>query len=184
MVNPNNNVSEIDKNLRIYEVYPYNHSTFTEYDDDGKTEAYRLGKSVTTTIESNVDAKNNVVITIKPTQGDFNGFVKEKATEFRINVTAKPKKIAAKIGKNKLKLTEVNSIDEFQQKENVYFYDAAPNLNKYATKGSEFEKEIINKNPQLLVKLASSDITANTTTLNIEGFVFEPANKYRITSGT
>lgn len=184
MVNPNNNVSEIDKNLRIYEVYPYNHSTFTEYDDDGKTEAYRLGKGVTTTIESNVDAKNNVVITIKPTQGEFDGFVKEKATEFRINVTAKPKKIAAKIGKNKLKLTEVNSIDEFQQKENVYFYDAAPNLNKYATKGSEFEKEIITKNPQLLVKLAASDITANTTTLSIEGFVFEPADKYRITSGT
>lgn len=75
-------------------------------------------------------------------------------------------------------------MDEFQQKENVYFYDAAPNLNKYATKGSEFEKEIITKNPQLLVKLASSDITANTTTLNIEGFVFEPANKYRVTSGT
>ena len=50
-------------------------------------------------------------------------------------------------------------MDEFQQKENVYFYDAAPNLNKYATKGSEFEKEIITKNPQLLVKLASSDIS-------------------------
>lgn len=184
MTNPNNNVSEINHNLRIYEIYPYSHSTFTEYDDDGKTEAYKSGKGAVTTIESHVDAKNNVIITIKPTQGDFDGFVKEKATEFRVNVTAKPKKIAAKIGKNKLKLTEVNSIDEFQQKENVYFYNAAPNLNKYATKGSEFEKEIITKNPQLLVKLAPSDITANTTTLNIEGYIFEPANKYRVTSGT
>ena len=31
MTNPNNNISEIDPNLRIYEIYPYHHSTFTEY---------------------------------------------------------------------------------------------------------------------------------------------------------
>lgn len=184
MTNPNNNVSEIDKGLRIYEIYPSGNSSFTEYDDDGITEEYRLGRGVTTLIESGVDAKNNVVVTIYPTKGDFDGFVKEKGTEFRINVTEKPKKVSAQIGKNKLRLEEVKSIDEFLNKDNVYFYDATPNLNKFATQGSEFEKEVIIKNPQLLVKLASADITADQTVLNIEGFQFNPSNKYRGTSGS
>ena len=88
MTQPNNNVSEIDPSLRIYEFYPNRHTATVEYDDDGVTEAYRQEKSVSTLIESNVDAKNRVTITIHPTAGSFDGFVKEKATEFRVNVTA------------------------------------------------------------------------------------------------
>lgn len=183
MTNPNNNVAEINKGLRIYEIYPSGNSAFTEYDDDGISEAYRLGKGVTTKIESNVDKKNNVTVTIQPATGDFSGFVKEKATEFRINVTAKPKKVSAKMGNKSIKLTEVNSMDEFLKGENVCFYDAAPNLNKFATKGSEFEKVVIAKNPQMLVKLAAADITAAPTVVNIAGFVFEPADTYRVTTG-
>ena len=87
MTNPNNNVSEINKGLRIYEMYPNKHTMTVEYDDDGITEAYKDGKGVTTFIESNVTPKNEVLITVHRTQGNFDGFVKEKATEFRINVT-------------------------------------------------------------------------------------------------
>ncbi|MDR1096875.1 MAG: DUF5110 domain-containing protein, partial [Tannerella sp.] len=183
MTNPNNNVSEINKNLRIYEIYPSGYSAFTEYDDDGITEAYRLGKGVTTLIESNADRKKTVTLTIHPAEGDFEGFVKEKATEFRINVTEKPKKLSAKNGRNKIKLTEANSPDEFSEKDNVFFFEKAPNLNRFATPGSEFEKEVITKNPQLLVKLAPSDITANKITLQIEGFRFEPADTHKIKTG-
>lgn len=184
MTSHNNNVNETNKNLRIYELYPYGQSTFTEYDDDGTTEEYRAGKGVNTLIESGVNAKGDVTVTIHPAKGDFNGFVKEKATEFRVNVTEKPKKVAATIGKTKMKLTEAGSMDEFIQKENVYFYDTQPNLNKFATKGSEFEKEVITKNPQLLVKLAAADITANSTTLTINGFVFAPADSHKVSSGS
>ena len=69
MTNPNNNVAEINKGLRIYEIYPYKHMMTVEYDDDGISEAYKEGKGTTTFIESNVDSKNNVKISIRPTQG-------------------------------------------------------------------------------------------------------------------
>lgn len=184
MVNPNNNVAEIDKTLRIYEVYPYKHMMTVEYDDDGVTEAYKDNKCTTTFIESTVDAKNNVTINVRPTQGDFDGFVKEKATEFRVNVTAKPRKITARIGKDKVKLTEVTSMDALLNGENVFFYDAAPNLNRFATKGSEFEKVAITKNPQVRIKLAATDITKNQVEVNIEGFQYAPADMHRLTSGS
>ncbi|MDH8702317.1 hypothetical protein M2138_001678 [Dysgonomonadaceae bacterium PH5-43] len=175
VIKSNNNLADIDKNLRMYEVYPYGQSSFTEYDDDGETTEYIAGKETSTLIESSVN-KDKVTITINPTVGEYNGLVKDKATELIINVTEKPKKLSAKIGKNKIKLTEVNSIEDFNNGNNVYFYNATPNLNKYATKGSEFEKVVITKNAQVLVKLASTDITANTTVVEVEGFKFAPAN--------
>ena len=184
MTSPHNNVGEVDKKLRIYELYPCGQSTFTEYDDDGTTEEYRSGKGVSTLIESDVNAKGDVTVIIHPAQGDFDGFVKEKATEFRINVTEKPKKISATIGKNKIRLAEAGSMDEYLRKENVYFYDAQPNLNKFATKGSEFEKEVITKNPQLLVRLAVADITAVPAVLKISGFVFAPADSHLVSLGS
>ncbi len=183
MTSPHNNVIEMNKDLRIYELYPYGKSKFTEYDDDGVSEEYRRGKSVSTLIESNADAKGNVTVTIHPVQGNFDGFVKEKTTEFKINVTERPKKILVSIGKSKIKLMEASSMDEYLRKENVYFYDAIPNLNKFATKGVEFAKEVITKNPQLLVKLAATDITASPITLKISGFVFAPSDHTKVTTG-
>ena len=182
MVNPNNNVAEINTKLRIYEIYPEGKSKFTEYDDDGISEAYKAGKGTYTVIESDVK-KDKAIITIQPTKGDFNGFVKEKATEFKINVTQEPKKLMAKIGNSKIKLAKANSLADFANMENVYFYDAAPNLNQFATKGSEFENIKITKNPQILVKLASTNITENGVTVEVKGFRFAPVDNYKITNG-
>lgn len=183
MVNPNNNVSEINKNLRIYEVYPAGQSSFTAYDDDGVSEAYKLGAGAYTEITSEVDSKNTALITVNPTTGEFNGFVTEKATEFVVNVTERPKSIIAKIGKKKVKLSEVNSLEDFQAGVNVYFYNPSPNLNKFSTKGSGLEKLQIIKNPQVLVKVASTDITKNGVSLELKGFKFSPRDNHSITSG-
>ena len=183
MTHPNNNVSEIDPSLRIYELYPNRHMATVEYDDDGVTEAYKREQSVSTIIESNVDKKNRLTVTIHPTAGNFDGFVKEKRTELRINVTEKPKKLSARINNKTVKLTEVNTPEDYRKGENVYWYEAAPDLNKFATKGSEFEKVVITKNPLVHAKLASVDVTANQVVLNMEGFRFEPADRHRISTG-
>lgn len=172
MTMPNNNIKELDKALRIYELYPHGKTTFIEYDDDGVTELYRAGEFTTTLIEQSCDEKGNVTVTVNPTEGNFNGFVKEKATLFRVNASAEPKKITAKIGKKSIKLTKVSSIDELNNGENVWFYDAQPNLNRFATKGSEFEKVEIVKNPVIMVKIAKNDVTENATILSIKGYEF------------
>lgn len=183
MTNPNNNVKEINAAHRIYELYPHGKNSFTEYDDDGVTEEYRAGRGVHTLIETDVDSRNKLTVNIGLTKGNFAGFVNQKSTELRINITERPKKIAAKLGRNKLKLTEVGSLEEFAKGENVYFYDAAPNLNRFATPGSEFEKMVITKNPQLLVRLEATDVTANTVEVAVENYRFEPADAHRLSSG-
>ena len=177
LANPNNNVHEIDQSLRIYELYPDGYSAFNEYDDDGTTEAYRTEEAFARTyIESQVDEKGRVTITIHPTEGTFEGMVKEKSTELRVNVTAQPKKVTARIGSKKVKLTEVASLEAFQKGENVFFYEEAPNLNRFATPGTPFAEKVITKNPQLRVKLAKTDVTAAATVVTVDGYSFEPAS--------
>lgn len=182
LANPNNNVTEIDKSMRIYEVYPAGKTSFTQYDDDGLTEAYKTGSGVITLIESSVE-NNTAIITIHPSKGDFNGVVKNQSTEFRINVTKPPASIAVKVGNQMIKLTAATSRENFASGTNTFFYDAAPNLNQFATKGSAFEKIVITKNPQLLVKVAATDVTTNAVTLTVNGFVFAPVNSLLKSSG-
>ncbi|AIL45790.1 TIM-barrel domain-containing protein [Elizabethkingia anophelis] len=182
LVNPNNNVSEINKNLRIYEVYPLGKTSFTEYDDDGISEQYKAGKGAATIIESNL-IKDKAVVTVFPAKGNFEGQIKEKATEFRISVTAKPRNIIAKVGNKKAKLKEVTTLDDFEAQENVFYYNEKPDFNRFSTKGTEFEKVHIIKNPQILVKTAKADITNQKVSLEIEGYKFEPQNHLKVTSG-
>lgn len=176
MTYANNNPNQIKKDARVYEIYPTASSTFTEYDDDGWSVAYLKGEHATTEISTELE-KNQLTVNIAPTQGKFNGQVINKTTELRVNVTAQPKKVTAKVGKKKVKLQEAKSLDEFNSGSNVYYYDAAPNLNRFATKGSEFEKVEIKKNPQLLVKLAATDVTANATEITVKGIVFDTSDK-------
>ncbi len=181
MNNPNNNVSQIDPSLRIYELYPYGHSSIETYDDDGVTEAYKDGHGVTTLVESDADEKGNLVITIHPAEGDFEGFVREKATEFRINVTARPQKVSAQIGGRKVKLAEVPSLAE--GRENVYCYDEAPDLNRFATPGSAFEQVVIAKNPQVRIRLAAADIATQPVEVRMEGYRFDAGNRSKASVG-
>jgi hypothetical protein len=182
MANPNNHVSEINKSLRIYTLYPYGKSMFTEYDDDGISEAYKAGVGATTLIESN-QSGSHVNVTVYPAKGSFNGMIKTKATEFRLNVTAKPQSLSATIGKNKVSLREVKTITEFDKAQNVYFYQTEPDFNRFATKGSDFAKTKIIKNPMLFVKLASTDITANAVKLFVNGFAYAPVDRQRVSTG-
>lgn len=175
MTNPNNNVHEIDKGKRIYEVYPLVKNSFTEYDDDGTTQDYVTGKGVKTIIET--DFKNNLAtITVNPTTGNFDGFQKVKSTEFRINVTDKPSKIKVKIGSKSVRLKEVNSFNDFDAGQNVFYYNPNPEFNRFSTKGSEFSNVKITRNPQILVKLEPIDITTKTISLKLKNYHFEDSD--------
>lgn len=182
MTNPNNNPAGIKKDFRAYEIYADGHTTFEEYDDDGKTQAYLTGASARTLIETDVD-KDELQVKIEPTMGTYEGFEPNKRTELRINVSKAPKKVTAKVGKKKVTLTAVSSLEELEKAENAYFYNEKPNLNRFATPGSEFAKKVITKNPQLIVKVGTCDVTASGVEVTVKGFEFNPADRLRVSKG-
>ena len=173
MTNPNNNVSQIDRTLRIYEIYPSGHTSFTEYDDDGTTEAYRRGEFATTYIESEA-VDDRVTVTIHPSEGDFAGFERMKRTELRINVTAEPDGVKAYVDGRRVKLRKAASVEEFAAADNAWYYEPAPDMNRFATAGSEFADVKVVKNPVLHVRLAAADVTSSEQRVVVDGFVFAP----------
>ena len=176
MTNPNNNVSQIDRTLRIYEIYPSGHTSFTEYDDDGTTEAYRRGEFATTSIESEA-VGDRVTVTIHPSEGNFAGFERMKRTEMRINVTAEPDGVKAYVDGRRVKLQEAASAEEFAAADNAWYYEPAPDMNRFATAGSEFADVKVVKNPVLHVRLAAADVTSSEQRVVVDGFVFAPEDR-------
>ena len=183
MTRPNNNPGEIPSDYRAYEIYASQGTEFCEYDDDGKTQAYLEGSSTRTLLKTKVSDSQELTVTIAPTMGSFTGFQPRKQTELRINVTAQPKKVTALFGKKKVTLTQVNSREALDATPNSYFYDAAPELNRFATKGSDFAKLSVKKNPQLVIMLEKGDVTAQTTTVTVAGFAYQPASRLLTHSG-
>ncbi len=178
MNRPNNNIYEVNTAERIFDIWPAGHSEFTLYDDDGNTEAYLRGEHATTKVTSELDAKGNLAITICPTEGNYDGMVKEKSTLVRINTTARPKSVRAIIGKKKVTLTEGEGA-------NTWRYVERPQLNQFSTQGTDMAKVEITKNPVIEVNLAKGDIMTDETTIEVKGFVYDkPATRMLTKHGT
>lgn len=178
MNRPNNNIYEVNTAERIFDIWPAGHSEFTLYDDDGNTEAYLRGEHATTKVTSELDAKGNLAITICPTEGNYEGMVKEKSTLVRINTTARPKSVRAIIGKKKVTLTEGEGT-------NTWRYVERPQLNQFSTQGTDMAKVEITKNPVIEVNLAKGDIMTDETTIEVKGFVYDkPATRMLTNHGS
>ena len=183
MNKPHNTPMEVANNWRGYEIYATEGATFNEYDDDGKTQEYLYGRNTTTPISTTVEGKK-LTINIGATTGDFEGFNPNKATEIRINATAAPKKVVLKVGKKKITLKPVANVKDLETHHNFYCFEEAPNLNQFATPGSEFAKEVITKNSQIVIFLAKYDITASDFEIIVDGFEFKPADHLKKSHGT
>ena len=178
MNRPNNNIYEVNTAERIFDIWPAGHSEFTLYDDDGNTEAYLRGEHATTKVTSELDAKGNLAITICPTEGNYDGMVKEKSTLVRINTTARPKSVRAIIGKKKVTLTEGEGA-------NTWRYVERPQLNQFSTQCTDMAKVEVTKNPVIEVNLAKGDIMTDETTIEVKGFVYDkPATRMLTNHGT
>lgn len=180
MNRPNNNIHQVKKDERIFEIWPAGHSEFTLYDDDGTTEAYLHGKHATTKVSSDLDAKGNLRVTICPTEGSFDGMTQEQSTVLRINATAKPKSVRATIGKKKVALSEGTGA-------NTWRYVEHPELAAFAacdTSATAYAFDI-SKNPVIEITLAKSDIKADEAAVDIKGYAYDqPATRLLTHHGT
>ena len=176
------NTKGLDKTKRIVEFYPdatKKETDYTLYEDDGNSidnsniEQPTYGPVVTTHFTSKV-SKGNAVLTAEASQGSYSGYNSNRDTTFVVNVSKEPTDITAKVGSktlNKSDFKVVTSQEEFDKATgNVYFYNAKPNLNKYATEGSEFANKEITTTPKLYVKFAKTDVNSNAIELTVKGF--------------
>ncbi|MBR4160672.1 MAG: DUF5110 domain-containing protein, partial [Bacteroidaceae bacterium] len=153
-----------------YEIYPFGESTFTEYDDDAKTQAYLLGECTKTKVNSKLDAKGNLIITVEPTKGEFKGFEKQKFTHITVFCSEKPAKVAAKVGGKNVKLVEVNDYATWKSTPNSFYYGENAEDKYMKVKG-------------LMVNIAETDVVANEVVVTAQKVVVDNTNKLLANTG-
>ena len=183
MTRPTNNVTEIPSDYRAYEVYPGADSAFTEYDDDGRTEAYKQGKGTTTKLTLQTKGRVSTLSVCK-TEGSFDGFTAEKETEVLWNVSQKPSRVTASFMGKRIRLREAKTRAEYDSRSDVYWYDAAPELNLFSTPGTASAEKSIKKNPLLRVKFAKRDITKGDLVLSVRNARLEMPSSLLVSNGS
>lgn len=170
-----NNEKGLDKTKRVVEFWPSGSTYSNLYEDDGNyvdnsnKEEVSYGNSVNTKFTSKVEG-TTATLKAEKSVGSYDGYDSSRNTTFVVNVSKKPSKLTAKNGNMELTLKEVDNQKAFDEAQgNVYFYNQAPDLNKYTKTGEGFNTEI-KTNPKLYVKFAKTDVNANEQTLIMEGF--------------
>jgi len=110
-----NTPNQMKNDLLKLLVVPGEKTTFSLYDDDGRTDAYLNGAFTTTLIESELDAKGKLTVTIHPSKGDFQGNVSEKRISFVMPILGtclnKYRKVVAKVDGKKVAATVAEAGD-------------------------------------------------------------------------
>lgn len=173
---PNNNAKQLDARLRAFEIYAQKGGArYQDYDDDGRTEAYREGAFVTTDLNTHIN-KDRLSLHIDKAYGHFEGFEAEKRSELTFNVTQSPKAVKVKINGKRVKLRQVKSLADWETQDNVWYYEARPQLNRWVKEGEESVGDVF-KNPQVKVRLAPQNVATTSTEVLIEGFHFAHQNQ-------
>lgn len=164
------NVDGLDKSQRIVEFYPNGSTEFEAYEDDGKT----LGGSSTTTLLTSDVKDGKAVLKANRSVGSYTGMVKERSTEFVVNVSEAPNGVTGNVAGEDVTFTKVTTQEEYDAATgNVYFYNENPSVavKNYATEGTKYTNIEDTTTPKLYVKSTEKiDITANDFTVEVDGF--------------
>ena len=184
MYEENNNVAPItetnpkglDKTKRIIEFWPEGKTSYDLFEDDGVTldysnkEEVNYGSSVSTRFTSEVK-DDEAVLRAEASKGTYKGYDSNRNTTFVVNVSKAPEAVTGKVGSSAVEFNAVDSKEAFDNATgNVYYYDEAPNLNKYATEGSKFANVEITTTPKLYVKVENTDVSKNAIEVTVKGF--------------
>ncbi|HEM3701925.1 TPA: discoidin domain-containing protein [Streptococcus suis] len=176
MTDANNNPGEIDRTKRLIQFYPHGDSSFTLFEDDGKSVGYQAGQLAKTVISSQAgdsNEKGRAVLTIGATEGSFPGFNKEKTTELHVNVSEDVDAVTVRVGNQDVTLRRANSLEEYEAGSDVFYYHANPLMATYNPKSADIQNLRVEMNDLLKIKLAARDVTQAAVVVTIDGFVHQ-----------
>ncbi|XP_013190982.1 uncharacterized protein LOC106135279 [Amyelois transitella] len=179
MTNANNHPGEIKRDNRIFNIYANKHSSFKVFEDDGESAAHLHGHFAETEINvigPDTNHPGSLHINIEKTKGSYERMVKERTTLLRI-MASKPPSSQVKVAVNgvPLQLSEVKTLDDFDDHVNVYFFNDKYVINPYL---EEFGHEKLNQK-FLMIKIEKLDVTESHIQIKVGDFI----NKSEILHG-
>ncbi|MZQ83198.1 DUF5110 domain-containing protein [Paenibacillus sp. 5J-6] len=114
---------QVPPNPITYDIYPYQTSSFTMYEDDGVTREHRSGKFAKTFITSIAPeaGTGDLKVQVGASVGDYNGKLAARTNQFQIHMHVKPTSIV--VGGSTY--TELASKTEWTAAASGWYFDAA-----------------------------------------------------------
>ncbi len=106
-----------------FDVYPMGTSSFEVYEDDGETRAYQNGECSTQLVECvapETEGTGDVIITVNPAVGNFNGMLEQRIYAFEVHLRTKPTKVFL----NGEMLLDLRDATLFKNSRQGWYYDA------------------------------------------------------------
>lgn len=175
------NPDGLDKTKRIVEFYPEGTSEYTLYEDDGMTANATLtnddeygtineisyGEHVETRFTSAVIG-DTATLTAEASTGTYEGYDSNRTTKFVVSVNDEPTSVDIN-GTAGKKVDSLAAFEALGDNESGWFYDEAPEMNKYSGDEEFANTHIINR-PKVYVKFAKTDVAKSAQTAVIHGF--------------
>lgn len=166
--NANNNPSEIDRSMRVFNFYPNGKSSFNIYEDDGISTAYLKGTFATTTVSSVAPKTNetgDLHITIAETKGTYKTMVEERETRLQIMASNDVKKIKCAVNGENVALKKAETMDEYENNDDVYFFDEDFIINPYLGDVADVPRQKF-----LRIKMHKLNVTKSHIQIKISDF--------------
>lgn len=118
------------------DIFPYKKSSFTIYDDDGKSLKYQKEDYALTTVTSR-EHQNEIVIHINPPKGEYK--VPERTYRLSVHMEKKPESVTGNFGR----IAMSSSLSKYKDSNNkkVWYYDTSEHI-LYIKPGGNSHKEI------------------------------------------
>ncbi len=112
---------QLPKDPLTFDIYPYGNTSFTMYEDDGKTRDYASGEYATQLISVTADTTNaaDITIDVAASVGTFDGKLSTRVYEFEVHYPLEPLSVS-----NGSAMTEHSTLTAHRSASSGWFYDA------------------------------------------------------------
>lgn len=169
MTKPNNNPNEVERDVRMFNIYPDGESVFELYEDDGISSEYLEGhhaQTKVTVIGPRINKQGDLFIHIHKAVGTYKTMVQQKTTILRIMISKPISHIKATINDVPLIITKCDSEKEFAAAESAYYFQNSFMINPYL---EDLAGDAI-KQKFLIVKLHKINVTSKEIHLKVKGY--------------
>ena len=113
---------QVPKDVLTLDIYPYGHSSFTLYEDDGESRQYQTGQfsTQTFTVDAPQNTAGDIKVQVAPLQGHYAGMLNQRALHLQVHTRVQPDSISL----NGHSLMGFSSRADFEQAKTGWYYDA------------------------------------------------------------
>ncbi|XP_047510049.1 alpha-glucosidase 2-like [Pieris napi] len=170
MTNPNNNPCEVERENRIYTIYPNGKSSYVTYEDDGISRQYLEGQNASTEITVIGPKSNSVgdlLIKIGKTNGDYKGMIKKRTTILQIMSSKNVNNMKIAVNGENLTIEKVHTEEMFNKGVNCFYFTKNFFLNPFMKEFSNVGQKF------LLIKIETVDIVSTEINVKIRDYSCE-----------